>query len=433
MPEERETALIAIFFSIIVGAGLNSFVTESVFFANLSNGNLLQPLNFFPSIIGLAFFISAFVFVLFHWLTYQKIIEIHPYQERPMRFFIDIMIFSTMFLIMVISPTIYKDSSIGTFIVLILFMCGFQSLSFFWWSKLTREVKTRYNEKTSTKSEIPNVFDPIPDKNIHKKMIVVFVPLILISIGVTISPPEEPLRQYIILALIFSAAVSILIYSVQRYLRFRAFDEKKLIRFEEWDDRTWEADGSPKYYSHYKYRERENCIFYHIRLWNDHQQKSMHNCMVYLIDHKPLGVVVNGHEQKKLDPVEFKWKGVHTKDVIIAPLGFRDFDAFYVVNDDKNDGLRNPKVIHLGYNAHLTDFTKYPEEFALLEDHYRLKFVVYSLNFPSKEQEIMVHNDGNIYNKDDKTNSQLPNNSKYHLWENRGRCNICIKNNFNSL
>jgi hypothetical protein len=262
-------------------------------------------------------------------------------------------------------------------------------------------------------------------------MVVAFVALLLISIAVTMSFSEESLRAHIFLALIFSAVVLILIYSLQRYFRFRDFDEKELITFEELGDRIWEDDGRPKSYSHYKYADRERCIFYHIRLHNEHKEKTMHNCMIYLIDYKPLGAVRNGDKRKKLDPIEFKWKGVLTRDVIIAPSSFRDFDAFHIVNDDKNDRLR--KVIHLGYNAHHTDFEEYLEDFALLEDHYKLEFVVYSLNFPSKVQDIIVHNDGNIYNRDDKTNNKLANNGKYHLWENRKDCDFCKKNNFNKL
>jgi uncharacterized membrane protein len=133
MPEvfsiDKETALIVILFSIIIGAGLDSFIKQGVFFDDLSKWHLESssnstsvkgsnpiPLNnYLPPTFSLLFFIGAFLLIILHWIIYHKIIAIHPYQKKSNRFFIDILIFSFIFFA-VLSSSVYKDKSSYTFV-----------------------------------------------------------------------------------------------------------------------------------------------------------------------------------------------------------------------------------------------------------------------------------------------------------------------------
>jgi hypothetical protein len=116
---------------------------------------------------------------------------------------------------------------------------------------------------------------------------------------------------------------------------------------------------------------------------NRHNDQSARDCLVYvekIIDLK------SGKEVTPPEIVEIKWKGVTTSRVTIPPRAKRSFDAVYV-NEDQ------PALAYLGINSFIVDYKEYV--YCLpLPGEYELTFVVYSNDFPSAREKIILDSDG---------------------------------------
>ena len=78
---------------------------------------------------------------------------------------------------------------------------------------------------------------------------------------------------------------------------------------------------------------------------------------------------------KRLELVEFKWKGVKTSRVTIPPKEIRNLDAFYIYYDSQN-------IVHLGINPFVIDFTGFYELYEVRgPGTFELTYVVFSENF----------------------------------------------------
>ena len=118
------------------------------------------------------------------------------------------------------------------------------------------------------------------------------------------------------------------------------------------------------------YREGVAC-FYHIKVKNLHRQKIARDCVAYLEKIKDL---LTGKE-RTFELVEFKWKGVKTREAAIPPEKSRYFDAFHVYYD-------SPNIVHLGINRFLIDFSGYEPPYTLEgPGTFGLTYVVFSENF----------------------------------------------------
>jgi len=428
MPEvfstDRETALIVILFSIIIGAGLDPFIKQGVFFDDLSKWHLESssnstsvkgsnpiPLNnYLPPTFSLLFFIGAFLLIILHWIIYHKIIAIHPYQKESYRFFIDILIFSFIFLIAVLSSSVYKDKSSYTFVFFVSLLIAFHICSLMWWRKRNSETKTNGNQKQSEKKS-PCVITPLhldldlKDARDHTLMLIIYIAIALASITIT-SFSSGLLKEYLLVALMSSVVTLMIGYSITRFRKYRVFDEDDFLTFE-----VDQNPDPPRALTHYKENDDKKYYWYHIRIDNRHTEKTAYDCVIYLVNYEE---ICNGDSQKKtLESVEFKWKGVNLKEVSIMPLSCRYFDAFYI-----NDDRKEKNVLRLGINHYLADYEDYEEKFRLHGTHYKITFILHSLNFPAVTDTFIIHNDGpnnsKIHKDNKKENSKCEDCS--HLW-----------------
>jgi hypothetical protein len=94
--------LIDILFAIIIVVGFERFVHEFLV-NNIENGDIMSP----PIMIGILFFFSTYFWVISHWITYHELITKYPYY-RWRKFFVDVFLFSVMFIGVNISFWAYK-------------------------------------------------------------------------------------------------------------------------------------------------------------------------------------------------------------------------------------------------------------------------------------------------------------------------------------
>jgi hypothetical protein len=121
--------------------------------------------------------------------------------------------------------------------------------------------------------------------------------------------------------------------------------------------------------------------FYHVRVTNNNNLKTAHECQVYLTNITNLN---NGRIQRP-PLVEFKWKPMRTKSVEILPRQPRYFDAFFVE-------IRTPNVVHLGINPFLLDFTGYYLPYTINgPGDYELEYVLVSQEFHTVRQNFRLH------------------------------------------
>jgi hypothetical protein len=126
--------LIDIFFAIIITIGLEKFLYEflfKIFFKdahNLSPTDLPLLTNFdLPSLIhvfsvpqvlfGTFFFFAAFFWVIAHWVFYHELIKKYPYYNT-WKFFVDIALFSIMFVAVNISYWAFDNKITPLFVLL---------------------------------------------------------------------------------------------------------------------------------------------------------------------------------------------------------------------------------------------------------------------------------------------------------------------------
>jgi hypothetical protein len=136
--------------------------------------------------------------------------------------------------------------------------------------------------------------------------------------------------------------------------------------------------------------------WYHIRVQNDHNKKTAVDCVAYLKSYKKIKIDkqknVTAGKTIQMEPVEFKWKGVNIKEVLIQPGDWRLFDAFYVFQDSQH-------IVHLAANHFLIDFQGYLEQYTLEgPGDFELTYIIYSANFPHVESTFMLHI-GNRYDE----------------------------------
>ena len=117
---------------------------------------------------------------------------------------------------------------------------------------------------------------------------------------------------------------------------------------------------------------KEPAIFYHVKVRNNHRTKVALRCLSYIERIKN----VNTGEEKRLDLIENKWKGIKDTSVQIPPYKKpRKFDGFFVFKNKYHEA-------YLGYNRAITDFTGYHQEYKLkAPGEYEISYVVYSENF----------------------------------------------------
>lgn len=113
-------------------------------------------------------------------------------------------------------------------------------------------------------------------------------------------------------------------------------------------------------------------LFYHIRVYNNHYNKIAWSCSSYIekiID-------IDNNNEKILDLVENKWRGVKIPSVQIPPQKYRKFDGFHLITNDLTK-------IYLGFNRSITDYTGYDSEYRLkIPGKYKISYTVFTSNFP---------------------------------------------------
>jgi len=121
--------------------------------------------------------------------------------------------------------------------------------------------------------------------------------------------------------------------------------------------------------------------YYHIKVRNLHHQKIAHDCAMYLEKMKTLST----GEEKGLDLIEFKWKGVTPARIAIPPMKERDIEAFHIRYD-------KPTMVYFGISQSYVDYTGYVAKYTLtgLGD-YELTYILFSENFPPTRQRFLLH------------------------------------------
>jgi hypothetical protein len=87
--------LIDIFFAIIIAVGFDRFIRDFLL-------EHIQEISPPLAILDISFFFAAYFWVITHWVSYHELITKYPYY-RWRKFFVDISLFSTMFIIINIS------------------------------------------------------------------------------------------------------------------------------------------------------------------------------------------------------------------------------------------------------------------------------------------------------------------------------------------
>jgi hypothetical protein len=146
LSEDHRKTLMDLFFAVMLTDGLSNLVNKfilndplSTLSDIISNGNQLQPVfqNLSSLIIpppvsnditlsylsyaatfNLLFFLVTFFWIICHWIFYHQLITKYPYY-RWRKFFIDITLFSLMFIILHLSLTAYDRHIFPLFVLLI--------------------------------------------------------------------------------------------------------------------------------------------------------------------------------------------------------------------------------------------------------------------------------------------------------------------------
>jgi hypothetical protein len=140
-----------IFFGVIIAVGLDRFVNEFLlshvikFFSTFSNIPFLFNYAYIshhaPTLFNIIFFLVAFFWVISHWVYYNGLIKKYPYR-RWAKFFVDIILFSLMFVAMDLSFRAYNTFSLFVLLVIIwhFFAC--------FWHLSERGLRDRIKEDT---------------------------------------------------------------------------------------------------------------------------------------------------------------------------------------------------------------------------------------------------------------------------------------------
>jgi hypothetical protein len=121
--------------------------------------------------------------------------------------------------------------------------------------------------------------------------------------------------------------------------------------------------------------------FFHVKVTNNHNLKTAHECSVYLNSITNL----NDGTVRRPPIVEFKWQGMKNESVIILPIQTRCFDAFFVEK-------QIPNIIHLGINPFLLDFSGFYQPYIITAPgDYELQFELASREFQSIRTRFSLH------------------------------------------
>jgi hypothetical protein len=129
--------LIDIFFAIIIAVGFENFVQHFILTEVLKSSSDLFSLTSKFSTTGILidtlFFFASYFWVISHWVFYHDLIEKYPYYNW-WKFFVDISLFSIMFLIVNISYSVYSTNQINNAIasLFILLLAIWYLLSCLW-------------------------------------------------------------------------------------------------------------------------------------------------------------------------------------------------------------------------------------------------------------------------------------------------------------
>jgi hypothetical protein len=121
--------------------------------------------------------------------------------------------------------------------------------------------------------------------------------------------------------------------------------------------------------------------FFHITVSNRHDNKTAHECLVYLS--QILNLETN--EIRRPPQVELKWKPMKPDSVAILPNQQREFDALYVECD-------NPNVIYFGINRFLVDSDVFNSQYELaIPGTYEIQFEIVSREFTPFKSKFRLH------------------------------------------
>jgi hypothetical protein len=115
--------LIDIFFAIVIAVGLDRFLREFliIYLNKLSSFDLESISKVFsvPIRFDIFFFIAAYFWVISHWVFYHELVSKYPYY-RWRKFFVDITLFSIMFIVVNISFGVDKSAITLLFVWLLI-------------------------------------------------------------------------------------------------------------------------------------------------------------------------------------------------------------------------------------------------------------------------------------------------------------------------
>jgi hypothetical protein len=121
--------------------------------------------------------------------------------------------------------------------------------------------------------------------------------------------------------------------------------------------------------------------FFHVRVTNNHNLKTAHECSVYLNSITDL----NDRTVRCPPVVEFKWQAMKTESVTILPNQTRYFDALFVEK-------HIPNIVHLGINPFLLDFSGFYQPYIIaVQGDYELEFELASREFQSLRTKFGLH------------------------------------------
>ena len=386
IPQDKQVALIDIYFAIIITVGLDHFINDFLFNDHLKQLDLFHALNLFynpQTLFNILFFVSVYVWLILHWIIYHKLINIRPYEGSPPKFLIDIAMFSIIFLILGLSFYVYSGL---TFCIFVLFFAILHVLGFAWFSLPSASKKGQYSEDAESKNKSLDRHD----RSMHIICLVVYT-IWLISFVLTTLLTNAVEKSTIRYAIMVTVILTIFGFSIGRSIVYRKEQEEIELKIPKENERIKEVS------SHYiKGKATGNYRWFFLEAKNHHKQKTAINCVIYLQYYRALSD--NNPNLRSPDAVEFKWKGVNAKDVIIRPNRARRFDAFYVCKC-------NPRQVHLGINEELltTIDEEYQKAYTLesYEDAtFELCFRLFSLNFSHEEKKFILHIDNDIFNVD---------------------------------
>ena len=363
----------------------NAITTNAKTIFDIRYDNLLNSLPVFLNL--LAFFIT-FAWVVAHWVIYHKLIDVYPYAENIKKFAIDIVSFGIVFMILFVSPTIYNQQSILPFSSFSLFVLLFALFHILRWRWFTIDIKKHISNSRYRSNRGPDIRKLAThgyyEEN-HVLMFIVYVVIFIVFVLCAYAPSSFESKGIVLQGIII---IAIIVPGIYIAFRLYTFLPKKtpLMKLES-------PDAPPIGIQHYdttRFPEKL-CYWYHILAKNRHKEKIALNCSVYLKEYK---IIKTYHERipgRAIDPVEFKWKGVRSQEIIIPPEGERYIDAFYMVQDEI-DNITHANYVHLGINENLVDYSGYLEQYTLNEgSNYELTFRLISSTFPGIQETFILH------------------------------------------